>query len=112
MLLIQVHGTRRLCARQEASLDRYSKIDNPKEYECRINLSDNGVLLGRPDSVVIDGVAGRRIELQSVGKIDQMLEEARLKGYEVRYTCKSRDPNVSSASALGNGEEKLKVSSD
>jgi hypothetical protein len=67
------------------------RLDDPKDYECRITLSDNAVLLGRPDEMVIDAAGGRRIELQSVAKIDQMLEEARSKGYEIRVTCKSKD---------------------
>lgn len=67
------------------------RIDDPKNYECRIALSDNTVLLGRPDIIVIDGSNGRRIEFGSLEKVDQMLEEVRLKGYQVRFTCKLLD---------------------
>ena len=35
------------------------RLDDPKDYECRITLSDNAVLLGRPDTMVIDSSTGR-----------------------------------------------------
>jgi hypothetical protein len=66
------------------------RLDAPQDYECRITVSDGTVLLGRPDIMVIDGPDGRGIEFSSVEKIDQMVEEARVGGYEIRFTCKSR----------------------
>src|SRR3954463_9585316 len=67
------------------------RIDDSKDYECKIVLSDDTVVLGRPDIVVIDDSMGRRIELQSTERIDQMIEETRTNRYPIRYTCKSKD---------------------
>src|SRR5207244_381482 len=70
---------------------RMIRLDDPKNYECHITLSDNTVLLGRPDLMVIDGSSGRRVEFESAEAIDQMIEEARAGGHELSFTCKSRD---------------------
>jgi hypothetical protein len=70
------------------------RLDNPKDYECRITLSDNSILLGRPDLMVTDGSSARKVEFESPEKIDQMLEEARAGGYEIRFTCKSREETL------------------
>ena len=67
------------------------RIDDPKDYECRIVLSDDAVLFGRPEMVVIDGSTGRRIEMESTARIDQMIEEVRSNRYAIQYTCKSKD---------------------
>jgi hypothetical protein len=67
------------------------RIEDSKEAECRIVLSDDAVLVGRPDMVVIDGSTGRRIELESGARKEQMLEESRVNGYQIRYTCKSKN---------------------